>query len=244
MHRLGGDVISVAEARTSSSASKGESLADTARTVEQYCDLIVVRHPQIGSAEEFARAAAIPVINAGDGAGQHPTQALLDAYTIWKECGRLEDLTVALAGDLKHGRTVHSLSALLSLFGTRMVFVSPPGLAMPAEITMGLQDKGIKISETGDLAAAARESDVLYLTRIQAERFEDKAEYDALKGSYVVDTSLVQGLGANTVIMHPLPRVDEIDPEVDSYPGAAYFRQVRNGLYVRMALMALVLGDM
>jgi len=243
MHRLGGKVISVAQAKTASSAAKGESLADTARTVEQYCDLIVIRHPQIGSAQEFAEAASIPVINAGDGAGQHPTQALLDTYTIWKECGRLEDLTVALVGDLKHGRTVHSLSTLLSLFDIRLVFVSPAALAMPEGITRRLRVRGVEIAESEDLATAALESDVLYVTRIQRERFEDSAAYERLKGSYVVDNSLVQGFREGTVVMHPLPRLDEIAPEVDSYPGTACFRQVRNGLYIRMALLSLVLGE-
>ncbi len=242
MHRLGGAVISVAQAKTASSAAKGESLADTARTVEHYCDLIVIRHPQIGSAQEVAQAASIPVINAGDGAGQHPTQALLDIYTIWKECGRLEDLTVALVGDLKHGRTAHSLSALLSLFDIRLIFVSPAALAMPVEITQRLRARGVEIEEDEDLAAAAPESDLLYITRIQRERFEDPAEYERLKGIYLVDNSLVQRFKEGTVVMHPLPRVDEIAPEVDSYPGAAYFRQVRNGLYIRMALLSLVLG--
>jgi len=243
MHRLGGKVISVAQAKTASSAAKGESLADTARTVEQYCDLIVIRHPQIGSAQEVAEAASIPVINAGGGAGQHPTQALLDTYTIWKECGRLEDLTVALVGDLKHGRTVHSLSTLLSLFDIRLVFVSPAALAMPEGITRRLRVRGVEIAESEDLATAALESDVLYVTRIQRERFEDSAAYERLKGSYVVDNSLVQGFREGTVVMHPLPRVDEIAPEVDSYPGTACFRQVRNGLYTRMALLSLVLGE-
>ena len=243
MHRLGGKVISVAQAKTASSAAKGESLADTARTVEQYSDLIVIRHPQIGSAQEVAEAASIPVINAGDGAGQHPTQALLDTYTIWKECGRLEDLTVALVGDLKHGRTVHSLSTLLSLFDIRLVFVSPAALAMPEGITRRLRVRGVEIAESEDLATAALESDVLYVTRIQRERFEDSAAYERLKGSYVVDNSLVQGFREGTVVMHPLPRVDEIAPEVDSYPGTACFRQVRNGLYIRMALLSLVLGE-
>lgn len=243
MHRLGGKVISVAQAKTASSAAKGESLADTARTVEQYCDLIVIRHPQIGSAQEVAEAASVPVINAGDGAGQHPTQALLDTYTIWKECGRLEDLTVALVGDLKHGRTVHSLSTLLSLFDIRLVFVSPAALAMPEGITRRLRVRGVEIAESEDLATAALESDVLYVTRIQRERFEDSAAYERLKGSYVVDNSLVQGFREGTVVMHPLPRLDEIAPEVDSYPGTACFRQVRNGLYIRMALLSLVLGE-
>lgn len=243
MHRLGGQVISLAQAKTASSAAKGESLADTARTVEQYCDLIVIRHPQIGSAQEVAEAVSIPVINAGDGAGQHPTQALLDIYTIWKECDRLEDLTVALVGDLKHGRTVHSLSELLSRFDIRLIFVSPTALAMPVEITQRLRTRGVEIVESDEIAVAALESDVLYVTRIQRERLEDPTEYEGLKGSYVVDNSLAQRFKKRTVVMHPLPRVNEIDPEVDSYPGAAYFRQVRNGLFIRMALLSLVLGE-
>lgn len=242
MHRLGGGVLSVAAAKTASSAAKGESLADTARTVEQYCDVIVIRHPRIGSAQEVAQAASVPVINAGDGAGQHPTQALLDVYTIWKEQGQLDELTVALVGDLKYGRTVHSLSVLLGLFHPRLILVSPPSLAMPREIIEQLRKGGIEIEETGDLKEAAAQSDVLYITRIQRERFEDPATYDRLKGSYIVDNDLVDRCKAGVIIMHPLPRVDEIATEVDARPEAAYFRQVGNGLYVRMALLALVLG--
>lgn len=241
MLRLGGQVISVADPKTASTA-KGESLADTIRTVEGYADLIVIRHPQKGAAQEAAEAASIPIINAGDGTGQHPTQALLDIYTIQKEKGSLLGLTVALVGDLKNGRTVHSLAPLLARFGVRLYFVAPKGLEMPSEITAQLRSQGAQIVESPDLAEATRQSDVIYVTRIQRERFEDPAEYEWLRGSYVVDMPLLQQARPGIVIMHPLPRVDEINPEVDHYPGAAYFRQVANGVPIRMALLALVAG--
>ena len=241
MLRLGGQVITVADPKTSS-AAKGESLADSMRTVEGYADVIVIRHPRQGSAQEAADAVAVPVINAGDGAGQHPTQALLDIYTIQKEKGSLEGLTVALAGDLKNGRTVHSLVYLLARFGVRLLFVSPSGLGMPAEITADLRRMDADVSEGGDLSAAMRRSDVLYVTRIQRERFEDPAAYERLSGSYVVDRTMIQQAKPGITIMHPLPRVDEIAAEVDDYEGAAYFRQAANGVPVRMALLALVTG--
>ena len=241
MQRLGGGVITVADPKTSS-AAKGESLADSARTVAGYADVIVMRHPRQGSAQEVADAVDVPVINAGDGAGQHPTQALLDVYTIQKEKGTLEWLTVTLAGDLKYGRTVHSLSHLLARFGFRLFFVAPTGLEMPAKITADLRGMGTEISETTDLVAAVRESDVVYMTRIQRERFEDPVEYERLRGSYVIDDALVRQARPGITIMHPLPRVGEIAPEVDAYEGAAYFRQVANGVPVRMALLTLVTG--
>ncbi|MBC7222694.1 MAG: aspartate carbamoyltransferase, partial [Anaerolineae bacterium] len=209
MLRLGGKVITVADPKTSS-AAKGESLADSVRTVEGYADVIVIRHPEKGSAQVAADAVEIPVINAGDGAGQHPTQALLDVYTIQKEKGTLEGLTVTLAGDLKNGRTVHSLAYLLVRFGMRLFFAAPPSLEMPAEITEDLRKRGADITETADLAAAMRESDVVYVTRIQRERFADPAEYERLKGSYVVDMAMVRQAKPGITIMHPLPRVDEI----------------------------------
>ena len=241
MLRLGGQVITVADPKTSS-AAKGESLADSIRTVEGYADLIVLRHPRIGAAEEAAQAARIPIINAGDGAGQHPTQALLDIYTIIREKGQVEGLTVALVGDLKHGRTVHSLVDLLALYGVDLLFVSPPALRMPPEITARLQERGLHVKETDDLAQAASQADVLYVTRIQRERFADQAEYERLRGSYVVDMALLRQAKPGITVMHPLPRVDEIALEVDAYQGAAYFRQAANGVPVRMALLALVMG--
>lgn len=241
MLRLGGQVITMADPK-SSSAAKGESLADSVRTVEGYADVIVIRHPQQGSAEEAADAVAIPVINAGDGTGQHPTQALLDIFTIQKEKGTLEGLTVTLAGDLKNGRTVHALAPLLVRYGTRLRLVAPAGLEMPADITAGLHARGAEVRESADLAAALRESDVVYVTRIQRERFADPADYERVKGSYVLDMAMIQQAKRGITVMHPLPRVDEIAPGVDRYAGAAYFRQVANGVPIRMALLALVTG--
>ena len=238
---LGGGVISVASGATSS-ASKGESIGDTALTVSQYADVIVMRHPQTGSASEAAEVATVPVINAGDGAGQHPTQALLDVYTIKKEIGKFDGIKVTLVGDLKYGRTVHALVELLSLYSVGLRLVSPASLKMPADIISNLKEKGIEVIETEDLVEAAADSDLMYVTRIQKERFSDIKEYEKLKGSYVIDKTLLGKAKEGVVIMHPLPRVDEIATEVDSYKGAAYFRQVRNGVYVRMALLALVLG--
>ena len=241
MQRLGGGVISMASAE-SSSAAKGETVADTAKTVSQYADVIVIRHPRIGSAKEAAGAIPIPVINAGDGAGQHPTQALLDIYTIHKELGSLKNLVVSMVGDLKNGRTVHALVELLSLFQTKLYFVSPNILRMPDEITSHLKEKGIEIVETEDMMEGALASDVIYMTRIQKERFENLSEYERVKGYFVIDEKFLKGLKKKITILHPLPRVDEITKEVDTYPGAAYFRQVRNGVFVRMAILTMVLG--
>ena len=241
MHRLGGDVITIADPKTSS-AAKGESMADAVSVIQGYADVIVMRHPRKGSAAEAADAVEIPVINGGDGAGQHPTQALLDTYTIQKEKGTLDGLTVALAGDLKNGRTVHSLVYVLARFGIRMDFVSPPQLKMPGHITADLQTQGAEVTETEDLAAAMRESDVVYMTRIQKERFDDPAEYEQLKGAYVLDRAMVEQAKDGITIMHPLPRVNEIKEDVDDYDGAAYFRQAHNGVPLRMALLALVTG--
>lgn len=241
MLRLGGGVISVASGASASTA-KGESIGDTAQTVSQYADVIVMRHPRIGSAAEAARTATVPVINAGDGAGQHPTQALLDVYTIEKEVGKLAGVKIALLGDLKFGRTVHALVELLSLFKVELMLVSPPQLRMPEEIVDHLKSRGVAVHQTEDLKAAMAAADVLYATRIQKERFADTAEYERLKGSYVIDRALLKQAGDHLVVLHPLPRVDEIATDVDAYRGAAYFRQTLNGVYVRMALLALVLG--
>jgi aspartate carbamoyltransferase len=241
MQRLGGGVISMGSVE-SSSVAKGETLVDTVRTVSQYADGIVVRHPRLGSAKEAADATPIPVINAGDGAGQHPTQALLDIYTIHKELGSLKNLTISLVGDLKNGRTVHALVELLSLFQSKLYFVSPNLLRMPEEITANLKGKGTKIIETEDMMEAANASDLVYMTRVQKERFSDLSEYERVKGSLIIDGEFLKRLKKKITILHPLPRVDEIHPDVDSYPGAAYFRQVRNGVFVRMALLAMVLG--
>jgi aspartate carbamoyltransferase len=241
MQRLGGGVISMGSVE-SSSVAKGETLTDTARTVSQYADVIVIRHPRTGSAKEAADAVPIPVINAGDGTGQHPTQALLDIYTIKKELGSLNNLTVSMVGDLKNGRTVHALSELLSLFNTSLYFISPQTLRMPEEITTNLKQKGIKIEETEDMLKAVNASNLVYMTRIQKERFPDLAEYEKVKGSYIINEEFLKKLKKKVTILHPLPRVDEISPEVDTYPGAAYFRQMRNGVFVRMALLAMIFG--
>jgi aspartate carbamoyltransferase len=242
MLRLGGHVVSVTDAKASSSAVKGETLYDTGKMIDGYADVAVIRHNVVGSAKELADGASVPVINGGDGAGQHPTQALMDLYTIQKERGRLNNLTVTLAGDLLNGRTVHSLSWVLGKYGPRFYFVSPEELKMPEEITKVLRDDGIEIIETTNLAEAAAKSDVLYMTRIQKERFTDEEEYERLKGSYVVNKELIKIAKHGITIMHPLPRVDEIAREVDEYEGAAYFRQAANGLPIRMAIIALVTG--
>ena len=240
MQRLGGRVLSVSEAK-STSASKGESLHDTIKTVDGYADAIVLRHPEVGAAEVAARATRKPVLNAGDGAGEHPTQSLLDLYTIRKEQGRVEGLTISLVGDLKHGRTVHSLATLLSQFGVSFQFVSPQALQMPRDVVQRVQAKGVSVRETDDLGRALAESDVVYMTRIQRERFADPAEYDRLKDAYVLTRAGLGKAKPSITIMHPLPRVNEIAADVDDLPGAAYFRQSANGVPVRMALLALLI---
>ncbi len=242
MQRLGGGVISVAEAKTASSAVKGETLADTVRTIENYADAIVLRHPQVGAAQIAADAAAVPILNAGDGAGEHPTQALLDLYTIRREKKTLDGLRIALVGDLKNGRTVHSLARALSQFKVNFSFVAPDALSMPAEVTGYLRDRNFSVDETGDLSSALGQADVVYMTRVQKERFEDPKEYDKLKNAYVLNRDLVTRAKENLLVLHPLPRVDEIATDVDALPNAAYFRQMRNGVYIRMALLAEVLA--
>jgi aspartate carbamoyltransferase catalytic subunit len=241
MQRLGGGVIALGPAE-GSSVSKGETLVDTCRTVAQYADVIAIRHPKTGSAKEAADAVDIPVLNGGDGTGQHPTQGLLDVYTIHKEMKTLKNLTIAMVGDLKYGRTVHALVELLALFNCRFYFVSPGVLRMPEEITSHLRQQGGRVEETEDLRKAALESDVIYMTRIQRERFADLAEYEKVKGTYIIDAAFLKNLGKDVTILHPLPRVNEINPDVDNYPGAAYFRQMRNGVFIRMALLAMVMG--
>jgi len=238
MLRLGGQVISVAEAK-SSSAAKGESLHDTIKTVDGYADIIVLRHPQIGAAAEAAAATNKPVLNAGDGAGQHPTQSLLDLYTVLKEQGKIDGLAVALAGDLKNGRTVHSLALLLANYDVRFLFAAPNALRMPAEIAERVREQGIDVTESEDLGDAIRQADVLYMTRIQRERFEDPSEYNRLKDAYVLTCAMLSEAKAGLSIMHPLPRVNEITADVDEFDGAAYFRQVANGIPIRMALLIL-----
>ena len=240
-NRVGARVISVSSAG-SSSAAKGETLVDTIRTVDGYIDVIVMRHPEIGSARIAADNAQHPVINAGDGSGQHPTQALLDIYTIRKEKSSLEGHTVTFLGDLKYGRTVHSLGYFMTLYKNKMFFVSPQSLRMPEELTADFRSRGAEIVETEDINEALSKSDIVYVTRVQRERFADPAEYERLKGSYIIDKKVISKAKKGITILHPLPRVDEISTDVDDYEGAAYFRQAHNGMYVRMALLALVSG--
>ncbi|MBI4790885.1 MAG: aspartate carbamoyltransferase [Chloroflexi bacterium] len=242
MQRLGGGVVSVAEAKTASSVAKGETLADTVRTIENYADAIVLRHSEVGAAQAAADAASVPILNAGDGAGEHPTQALLDLYTIRAQKGRIDGLRVALVGDLKNGRTVHSLARALSQFKVDFSFVAPAALAMPAEVSDYMRARDFAVEETNDLARTLTKADVVYMTRVQKERFADPKQYDKLKNFYILNRDLVSRAKDNLLVMHPLPRVDEITTDVDSLPNAAYFRQARNGVFIRMALLAEILG--
>jgi aspartate carbamoyltransferase len=241
MQRLGGTVIPINEVRYSS-VSKGESLPDTVRTLECYADVIVLRHYEVGSAALAAQYARKPIINAGDGIGEHPTQALLDLFTILQERGRIDGLTVTMLGDLKYGRTVHSLAKLLALFNVRLVYVSPKELEMPAELVNALNARGVRQESFTALEAVLPETDVLYVTRIQQERFADPQEYERLKDVYTITPEVLRAAKPDLTLMHPLPRLGEISMAVDSDPRAAYFRQMEYGLYVRMALLALVLG--
>ena len=243
MERLGGSVIPINEVKYSS-VSKGESLPDTIRTLECYADVIVLRHPETGSAAIAAKAARKPVINAGDGIGEHPTQALLDTFTIFEElgAGEVDGMIVTMLGDLKYGRTVHSLARLLSLFDVKINYVSPEILRMPKEVMDEVSSKGIPQAEFNSLENVLPETDVLYVTRVQKERFEDPADYEKVKGAYVIDPEIMKAAKQEMIVMHPLPRVGEISVDFDDDPRAAYFRQMEYGLYVRMALLAMVLG--
>lgn len=242
MQRLGGGVISVAEAKTASSVVKGETLPDTIRTIANYADAIVLRHSEIGAAQIAADASAVPILNAGDGAGEHPTQALLDLYTMRAEKKSLDGLRVALVGDLKNGRTVHSLARALSLFKVEYSFVAPAALAMPTDVSDYLRERGFSVEETNDMAMALQKADVVYMTRVQKERFADVKQYDKLKNFYILTRAIVENAKPNLLVMHPLPRVDEITTDVDALPNAAYFRQAKNGVLVRMALLSAILG--
>ncbi len=241
MTKLGGEVIGFSSA-TVTSVSKGESLYDSVRIISGYCDAIVMRHPVEGAARLASEASLVPVINGGDGANQHPTQTFLDLYTIRKAVGKLDGITVGFLGDLKYGRTVHSLALALSHFKAEMVFISPKSLAMPDDIIMELDEKGVRHRETSDLKKSLPSLDVLYNTRIQKERFPDEYEYKKVKGVYRLDSSLMPLFKKSLKILHPLPRVDELSPELDSTEHAVYFEQARNGVPVRQALLALVLG--
>lgn len=242
MHRLGGNVVGFSSAE-SSSVAKGETLADTIHTVDQYVDMIVMRHPALGSAAEAASIALSPVIM-GDGSGQHPTQALLDLYTVRSECGKIDGITLVLCGDLKNGRTVHSGVEVYKNYNCKLIFVAPEQLLMPDEITKRLLSLGIQFEETYDLAKAIQQADVLYMTRIQKERFINPADYDLLKNSYILTREIIEANNPKLTVLHPLPRVNEIATDVDGLTGAAYFRQAKNGVYVRMALLAMIAGKM
>ena len=241
MERLGGSVIPINEVIYSSIA-KGESLPDTIRTLECYADVIVLRHPEVGASAQAAQYARKPIINAGDGIGEHPTQALLDLFTIVSELKDVDGLSVTMCGDLKYGRTVHSLARLLSLYKVRLFYVSPEILRMPAEVIEELNQRKIPQVEYSNLDLILPDTDVLYITRVQKERFENQEDYEKVKGSYVITPEILTRAKDRMIIMHPLPRVGEISMEVDSDPRAAYFRQMEYGLYVRMALLAMVLG--
>ena len=243
MLRLGGDTVGTDNAREFSSAAKGETLEDTIRIVSGYADVIVLRHNEEGAARRAAAVSSVPVINAGDGPGQHPTQALLDLYTIRDELGHIDGIRIAMVGDLANGRTVRSLAYLLSKFrDIRICFVAPPQVAMRNDIKDHLDEHHVAWVESEDLEAVLPQVDVIYQTRIQKERFSDEASYLALKGIYRIDGSTLARMRKEAIVMHPLPRVDEIAPEVDADPKAAYFRQARNGLYIRMALLDKLLA--
>lgn len=243
MKRLGGEVLTTENAREFSSAAKGETLEDTIRTVESYSDIIVLRHFESGAARRAATTATIPVINAGDGPGQHPTQALLDVYTIGREIGRFDGIKLALVGDLANGRTVRSLAYLIAKYrDIKMYFVSPDVVKMKDDIKNYLTSMGVEWEESTNLLEAASNCDVIYQTRIQRERFGERIDlYEAARGKYIVDTNILNAMPKHAIVMHPLPRLDEITLDVDSDPRAAYFRQAKNGLYIRMALLKLLL---
>ena len=241
MEQLGGKAMGFATSGVTS-IKKGETLWDTIKMVESYADAIVIRHPLEGSARLAAEASSKPVINAGDGSNQHPTQTMLDLYTIQKVKGRLDGLNVGMLGDLKYGRTVHSLVTALSHFNPTFYFIAPPALQMPQRYLDDLNEKKIKFFSTSDLLKVSQKLDVLYVTRIQKERFPDPVEYEKYKGVYKLDTSLLPNIKKELKIMHPLPRVDEIDPSLDETEHAVYFQQAANGIHVRKALLALVLG--
>jgi aspartate carbamoyltransferase catalytic subunit len=241
VQRLGGSCITIADPAVSS-VRKGESLSDTIRMLSGYADAIVLRHPNEGSARLAGRASDRPVINAGDGAGQHPTQTLLDLATMQEAFGTLSGLRVVLLGDLKYGRTVHSLAYALALFGAQLVLSSPPTLRLPDEVRDQLEHMGAKIQEEDQLHRAVRDADVLYVTRIQKERFPDEGEYLKVAGSYRIDNGVLASAKPRLIVLHPLPRAGEIAPEVDATPHAAYFRQAFLAVPVRMALLEALLG--
>lgn len=241
MHRLGGSCLGFAD-KGVSSVAKGESLSDTVRVVQAYCDAIVIRHPLEGAARVAAEATKIPVINGGDGANQHPTQTLLDLYTIRREKGKIDGLRIGFLGDLKYGRAVHSLVETLCHFQVELTMIAPRSLRLPPQLREQLARVGIRFHEATEILPAAADLDILYTTRIQKERFPDPLDYERVKSVYQVSRALLADVSDDLTIMHPLPRVTEIHPDLDDYPRAAYFRQSANGVTVRKALLALVLS--
>ncbi|WP_207952986.1 aspartate carbamoyltransferase [Paenibacillus agricola] len=243
MHRLGGRVIGTENASQFSSAIKGETLEDTIRVVSSYCDLIVMRHTEVGAAQRAAAVSTVPIVNAGDGSGEHPTQALLDLFTIQKELGRIDGLHIVMIGDLTYGRTVHSLSYLLSNYqDVKISFIAPDNARIPVYVKQYLEEKGIVYEETPDLLKVAQTADVFYQTRIQKERFPSIDEYNKAAGKYIIDLPLLDQMRKEALILHPLPRAGEIHADVDADPRAAYFRQAQNGLFMRMAIIEKCLG--
>jgi aspartate carbamoyltransferase catalytic subunit len=243
MLRLGGDAISTENAREFSSALKGETVEDTVRIVSGYADGIVIRHYEQGAAARAARVSPVPIINGGDGPGEHPTQALLDLYTIHHELGTFDGLTIALVGDLRYGRAVRSLALLLGMSrDTKLIFVSPPAVPMGDDVKRSLDGHGVAWRDESNLRDAVADSDVVYQTRIQRERFATAEEARAAEGHYIITPDIVSAMRRHAILLHPLPRVAEISPEVDADPRAAYFRQARNGVFVRMALLVDLLG--
>lgn len=241
VNRLGGKIIGFSDS-ASSSSTKGESLKDTIKTVSNYSDLIVMRHPIEGSARYAGEVGMVPIINAGDGANQHPTQTLLDLYSIRKTQGTLENLNIFIVGDLKYGRTVHSLLMAMASFNATFYFISPKELRIPAEHKMFLDQRNLKYYEQIDFRDIVGEADIIYMTRVQKERFSDPIEYEKTKNAYVLKNSMLQGTRDNLKILHPLPRVNEISTDVDDNEKAYYFTQALNGVYTRQAIISLILG--
>jgi aspartate carbamoyltransferase catalytic subunit len=240
--RLGAKVISAEDASENTSAYKGETIEDTARILSGYSDIVVIRHPIAGEISKAAKVSTKPIISAGDGAAEHPTQGFLDLYTIKKELGRTENLTIAFAGDLLYSRTLRSLVPLLNLYtGNKFIFISPKELKLPKEYTEELKNVGVSFEEVDNLEEGMKSSDVLYMTRVQKERFADIADYNKVKDLFILTKDMLKNLKKDAIIMHPLPRINEIEHGIDSDPRAAYFRQAENGICVRMALLLYVL---
>ena len=241
VNKLGGRIIGFSET-ASTSVSKGESLNDTIKTVANYCDLIVMRHPIEGSARYASEVSMVPVVNAGDGANQHPTQTLLDLFSIKKTQGTLENLNICMVGDLKYGRTVHSLLIAMSDFNATFNFISPKTLQMPSEYKKLLDEKGLKYYEHEEIHDTFKYADIIYVTRVQKERFSDPIDYEKVKNAFIIKNKMLEGTKPNLKVMHPLPRVNEIDTDVDENEKAYYFQQAKNGVYTRQAIVASILG--